>query len=67
MHLKGTQDLRRLAETCGDLRGTFGNLRNPQVGCAQGVVPTAVQGGPTYGEKIYCSEISAVQFLDQRF
>ena len=24
-------------------------------------------GGPTYGEKIYCSEISAVQFLDQRF
>ena len=26
-----------------------------------------VQGGPTYGEKIYCSEISAVQFLDQRF
>jgi hypothetical protein len=24
-----------------------------------------IQGGPTYGEKIYCSEISAVQFLDQ--
>ena len=34
---------------------------------ADPMTSTAVQGGPTYGEKIYCSEISAVQFLDQRF
>ena len=34
-------------------------IRNPET--------IQIQGGPTYGEKIYCSEISAVQFLDQRF
>ena len=41
------------------------NLITVQLYC--NLTRECVQGGPTYGEKIYCSEISAVQFLDQRF